>query len=305
MNTLSIQKWFYLISLSIIWGSSYILIKKGLEGFGFMQAATVRLLAAGLMFLPLGFYHFRKIPLKKFPLIMLSGLLAMFIPSYLFSISQQHVQSSLAGILVAMTPSFTLLFSIIFFKKTYSKIQITGLVLGLVCSILLSFMSSPGLGLSINTYVWLIMLSTIGYGLNINLVKHFLGNVPAQHMSSVSVSLCGLLAFGFVFIPQRSEFHFTQNNVGPLLALLALGIFGTALAQLIHNKLILISSPLFASAVTYLIPVIAIIWGLVDNEPLTLLHFISCIGILISVYMIRSEIKTSRPLKFSAEEVLK
>jgi drug/metabolite transporter (DMT)-like permease len=285
---LPLQKWLYLFAIAIIWGSSYILIKKGLEGFGFMQAATIRLMAAGLVFLPFGIYHFRKIPFRKFPVIVVSGLLAMFIPSYLFSIAQQHVQSSLAGILVAMTPSFTFLFSIIFFKKTYSKIQVVGLLLGLICSIVLSIMSSGGSELSINIYVWLIIIATLGYGININIVKYFLSDVPSQYMSTVSVSLNGLFAF-LVFIPNRNEFLFVHDNVGPLIALLTLGIFGTALAQLLHNRLIFISTPLFASSITYLIPVIAIAWGLVDQEPITLVHFISCIGILISVYMIRKE----------------
>lgn len=289
IHNASFQKWFFLVVLSLIWGSSYILIKIGLTGYGYLEGATIRLVAAGIVFLPLGLYYFTKIPLKKFPLVVLSSLLSMFLPAYLLSLSQQHVQSSVTGILIAMTPSFTFLVSVFFFKKSYSAIQFAGLALGLLCCVVLSVVSSGGLGANLNIYVFLIITATLCYGLNINLVKHYLADVPSLGLSAVSVSINGILAFIFVYMPRYDQVQFVESNAIALIALLGLGIFGTALAQLINNKLITLSSPLFASAITYTIPVIAILWGLLDEEPLTMLHFVVIMGILASVYMIRKE----------------
>lgn len=127
------------------------------------------------------------------------------------------------------------------------------------------------------------------YGLNINVVKQYLSDISPLHLSAVAVSLNGLIAFAAVFIPNYEHFEFTASRLPSLAAMLTLGILATALAQLIHNKLISVSSPLFASTMTYLIPVVAVMWGLLDHEPLVALHFIAIAGILLSVYMIRRE----------------
>lgn len=287
--TASFQKWFYLAALTLIWGSSYILIKIGLQGYGYVESATLRLMAAGVTFLPLGLRYINRIPRRKMPLVVLSGMLAMFMPSYLFSLSQQHLQSSVAGILVAMTPAFTLVFSVVFFRKTYSLLQVAGLVLGLLCCITLSVISSGSITFSLNVYVFLIVAATMCYGLNINVVKQYLSDIPPLHLSAVAVSINGLIAFAAVFIPNYEQFEFSAAILPSLVALLTLGILATALAQLIHNKLISVSSPLFASTMTYLIPVVAVMWGFLDHEPLIALHFIAIAGILVSVYMIRRE----------------
>jgi drug/metabolite transporter (DMT)-like permease len=291
-QAVTIRKWLYLLTLSLIWGSSYILIKKGLEGFGYIEGATIRLMSAGIVALPLGLRYYKKIPHQKILLVLLSGLLSTFIPSYLFCLSQQHIQSSVAGILIAMTPSFTFLISVLFYRNAYMRTQVVGLFIGLFSSIVLSFAASSGLAISFNLYALLIVLATVCYGININLVKHYLRDVNPLHLSMVSVSLNGLLAFVFVFLPTHDQFQFTSGAVDPLLALLTLGIAGTAFAQLLHNKLIAVASPLFASAFTYLIPVIALAWGMLDQEVVTNIHFIAVFGILISVYLIRKEKKS-------------
>lgn len=290
-TTSSANKWLYFIALSLIWGSSYILIKKGLEGFGYVAAASIRLVAAGLAFLPFAITYFRRIQPKKLPIILLSSLLSMLIPSYLFSLSQEHIQSSVAGILIAATPSFTFLFSIFFFKNTYSYSQFIGLLLGLSCSVALSLLSSGGTTLSVNVYVFLVIGATLCYGLNINLVKYYLADIPPLQLSAVSVALNGFVAFFFVAVPNYELFQFSQASIGPIAALLILGLLGTALAQFLHTKLIQRSSPLFASTTTYVIPVVAIFWGILDNEPFTFGHFMACLGILVSVYLVRRETK--------------
>lgn len=283
------QKWFYLIALSLIWGSSYILIKIGLFGFGYVQSATIRLMAAGILFLPFAITNIRKLAINKFPLVVVSALLGMFIPAYLFTMAQQHVQSSVAGILIALTPTFTFLISIIFFRKQYSAWQVTGLVLGFLGCTTLSLASSFGT-ISLNAYVLLIALATLCYGVNINLIKFYLSDIQPFQLSVWSVTINGLFALLFVFLPRYEEFKFENMEVTPLLALLTLGVFGTALAQVFHNRLIAISSPLFSSTSTYLIPIVAIFWGVVDGEILGPVHYLVITIILFSVYLIRKDI---------------
>jgi drug/metabolite transporter (DMT)-like permease len=177
----------------------------------------------------------------------------------------------------------------VFFRKTYSFLPVAGLALGLLCCITLSVISSGSISFSLNVYVFLIVAATMCYGLNINVVKQYLSDIPPLHLSAVAVSINGLIALAVVFIPNYEQFEFSAVALPSLVALLTLGILATALAQLIHNKLISVSSPLFASTMTYLIPVVAVMWGFLDHEPLVALHFIAITGILVSVYMIRRE----------------
>ena len=285
MNS-SFAKWFYLLALSLIWGSSFILIKKGLTGFGYFEAATIRLVSAGLVFLPFGLLNFSKIPRDKMVFVGLAALLGMVLPAYFFCLAQQHVQSSVAGILNALTPVFTFVFAILLFRTSYKTKQVAGLLLGLICAVLLA-MDDPATTIRFNLYAGLIVLATAFYGLNINLIKNRLAEIPAIALSTVAVSVAGLLAFLLVMLPNLEKYTVAEHQWTPLLALLALGVFGTALAQLLHYQLISQSSALFASSPTYIIPIVAVCWGLLDGEPFHLLHALSVAGILAAVVMIR------------------
>ena len=282
----SLAKWFYLLALSLIWGSSFILIKKGLTGFGYFEAATIRLVSAGLVFLPFGLLNFSKIPRDKIVFVGLAALLGMVLPAYFFCLAQQHVQSSVAGILNALTPVFTFVFAILLFRTSYKIKQVAGLLLGLICAVLLA-MDDPTTTIRFNLYAGLIVLATAFYGLNINLIKNRLAEIPAIALSTVAVSVAGLLAFLLVMLPNLEKYTVAEHQWTPLLALLALGVFGTALAQLLHYQLISQSSALFASSPTYIIPIVAVCWGLLDGEPFHLLHALSVAGILAAVVMIR------------------
>ena len=285
MNS-SFAKWVFLLALSLIWGSSFILIKKGLTGFGYFEAATIRLVSAGLVFLPFGLLNFSKIPRDKMVFVGLAALLGMVLPAYFFCLAQQHVQSSVAGILNALTPVFTFVFAILLFRTSYKTKQVAGLLLGLICAVLLA-MDDPTTTIRFNLYAGLIVLATAFYGLNINLIKNRLAEIPAIALSTVAVSVAGLLAFLLVMLPNLEKYTVAEHQWTPLLALLALGVFGTALAQLLHYQLISQSSALFASSPTYIIPIVAVCWGLLDGEPFHLLHALSVAGILAAVVMIR------------------
>lgn len=282
----ALAKWFYLFVLSLIWGSSFILIKKGLTGFGYFEAATIRLMSAGLAFLPFGWNNFGKIPRAQYPYILLTALLGMFIPAFLFCMAQMKVQSSVAAMLNGLTPVFTFVFSIFIFKIGYKRNQVLGLLLGLGCAILLALERSTST-LTFNWHAGLIILATLCYGFNINLIKQRLSHIPAITLSTVTVSIAGLLAFFFAFLPNLEQYHPVHMEWGPLLALMTLGVFGTAIAQLIQYKLIKETSALFASSTTYIIPVVAVCWGILDGEQFQWTHALSIAAILAAVVLIR------------------
>ncbi|MEP7320776.1 MAG: DMT family transporter [Saprospiraceae bacterium] len=281
-------RWILLILLSLIWGSSFILIKKGLEHYGFIQAATIRLMTAGLSLLPLAFFQFKKIPGHKLKYVCLTGFFAMFLPAYLFCFAQQHIQSSVAGILNALTPTWTLLIAIFWFKNKFAFLQIIGLVLGLASSFYLSMLSSRT-GWSINAYALLVVLATVCYGLNINLVKNHLSVVSPIAVSVCSVVFAGLMAMLIFFLPNINSFRIAPEHYSSLYALMLLGLIGSALAIIIHNYLISISTPLFASANTYFIPMVAIGWGVLAGEKLNFYHVIGMAGLMLSVGLIRKQ----------------
>ncbi len=279
-------KWLLMVLLTLIWGSSFILIKKGLEGFAYMEAATIRMMSAGSMFIIPAFLYFKNIPKNKYWAIFLSALLGMFFPAYLFCHAQEHVQSVVAGLLNCLTPAFAILISVLVYKSRMKSIQIIGLILGLVCAMLLSFERSAG-ELSFNSYAIYIVLATISYGMNINLMKNHLQEVNSLSVSFVSVSIAGLLSFSIFFLPNVSNYSISEMNWKPFIYLCILGMCGTALAQIFFNRLIQITSPLFAGSVTFLMPLVALMWGILDGEALGIIHFFCIAGIIFSVYLVR------------------
>jgi len=288
MKSPSPANWLTLLFLSLIWGSSFILIKKGVQAFGFIEAASIRLMAGGAVFLPAAIFQYKFIPREKWGHVVLITFVGMFIPAFLFCLAQQHVQSAVAGIMNALTPVFTFIFSIVLFKKTARINHVLGLLLGLVCAILLVIERTGG-DFSLNIYAGLIVVATVCYGLNINLVKNYLFDVPSLALSSVSVALGGLLSFLFIFLPRHANYAMTDERWLPLGALILLGMMSTALAQLFFYKLIQDTSAIFASSTTYIMPVVAVLWGLLDGEPLNWKHGLSIAGILTAVILIRKE----------------
>ncbi len=220
--------------------------------------------------------------------MVLITMIGMFIPAFLFCLAQQHVQSAVAGILNALTSVFTFVFSIFLFKKSYKVNHIAGLLLGFVCAAML-ILERSDTAFTLNIYAGLIVLATIFYGLNINLIKHKLHDVPAIALSSVSVSIAGLLAFLFVFLPRHEHYAMTPDRWLPLAALVTLGIMGTGLATVLYYKLIKVTSALFASSTTFVMPIVAVMWGVLDGEVFHLIHAVSIVGILVAVVLIRKE----------------
>jgi drug/metabolite transporter (DMT)-like permease len=279
-NLLTIS-WLLLIFLSLIWGSSFILVKKGLVAFSPMQVASIRTTAGFLALLFLALPHLRQIPREKWAYLWLSGMLGVFIPAFLFAYAQTSISSSLAGVFNALTPLFTLLFGIAFFHQKGSKYKFLGVFLGLLGSVGLSFLSSKqGMG-QFNISVLLIVLATMLYGMNVNLVKKHLNQLKPLQVSAMSLFVIGPFALLGFWLTNVVDTLNTHSGAWEALGyLVMLGVFSTAIATVFFNYLLQISSAVFASSVTYLIPIVAIGWGVWDGEQLLWAHFICFLGIL-------------------------
>jgi drug/metabolite transporter (DMT)-like permease len=278
--------WGILILLTLVWGSSFILIKKGLGVFTATQVSALRILSAAVFMTPFAISRIRKTEKKHFLLIFLSGFIGSLIPAYLFALAQTRLDSAITGIINAMTPVFVVLIGAMFYKQKINRIMIAGLLLAFSGTAMLMFYAAEGHRV-INYFALLVVAATVMYGLNVNILKFNLSKLNAVAISSISLSFMGPVAAVQLFV--FTDFvHRMQSGESALLALgylSLLGIVGTGLALILFNKLIKIATPLFASSVTYLIPVVAVCWGIVDGEQLTIRHFVSMLIIAVGVYL--------------------
>ena len=277
---------FYLI-LILTWGSSFILMKIGLQYYTPPQVATIRMVSALIALIGLAVFHVRKIPLHKFGYVAISGIVGMFFPAFLFCYAEAGMSSAIAGILNALVPTFTLIIGALFFKQRIKRAHVLGLIIGF-SGILLLILINPVGQLALNSYAFLVIAATICYGLNINIVKHFLADVDPLPISTVSVSISGILAL--IYMLFKGGLHLiplNAQNKTPLLAAIALGVFGTAMAQSLFNQLIKKTSGLFASTIVYVLPIVAIFWGVLYGEKLVPLHYCGMLLIIIGIVVIR------------------
>lgn len=278
-------KWIYLIVLSLIWGSSFILIKKGLIGLTAMQLGSLRILFAAIFLLIIGFKSLSKIPKNKWKYIALTSLFGTFTPAYLFAIAETEIDSSITAILNALTPLNTLILGALFFGISFQKRQIWGVFIGLIGSVLLVLngaMNNPGHNYY---YAILVIIATICYAINVNLIKRFLSDLSPLSITTGNFTVLFLPAFLILFFSGFFEVVHIEKVQHSVLFIMMLGVVGTGIANVLFFKLIQMSSPVFATSVTYLIPIVAFFWGLLDNEMLTPIQFIGAFIILIGVYL--------------------
>lgn len=277
--------WLLFILLSLIWGSSFILMKKGSENLSGWQIGSLRIFAAGLVFFPFAIVHLSKIPSKKIPFLILSGLLGNLLPAFLFAIAVEKIDSSMEGILNSLTPLFVIVISILFFKDKLQNKKIAGVLVGLSGLIVLS-LSKSNLLHSDFAYTLLILLATLCYGLNVNIVSHYLKGIEPMKMATVSLSIMAIPA-GIIAWQQNvfSIAQYDETARWSIAAIVLLGVVGSAIATALFYALIKRAGGLFASLVTYGIPIVSIIWGLLDGENVTILQ-VMCLGVILSgVYL--------------------
>jgi len=275
-----------LLLLAFVWGSSFILMKIGLKSFSPDQAGALRILLASLALLPLSLRNLKNIQKKDLKSLLIAGFIGSFFPAFLFMKAETQINSSLAGMLNSLTPVFTLLVGLLFHKTEIRWMQVAGLTLGLLGASGL-ILSGEGFSLNaVNSYAFYIVLATCFYAISINQIKAKLGHLSGIQVTSLSFLFIGPVALIYLLTTDLSPVAESPGWPVHLLALATLAIVGTALAMLLMNTLIRHSTAVAASSVTYIIPVFAILWGVLDGEKITLLHLL-CMGLILSgVYLI-------------------
>lgn len=281
MKNQKIVNWGIFILLSLIWGSSFILMKISREGLNGVQIGALRIFFAGLVFLPFALFHLRHLSRQKALLALLSGLLGNLLPAFLFAIAiDKKIDSSLAGILNSLTPLLVIVLEVIFFKTALPRNKIIGVSIGFTGLLLLS-LAKGGISLQNAAYASLILVATLLYAINVHVVARYLNEINPLHLATVSLAGMGILA-GLIAWQQQSLAQFrasevTRWSVG---ATALLGMAGSAFATVLFYTLIRRAGGLFASLVTYGIPVVAIGWGMIAREPVTLVQ-VGCLGMIL------------------------
>jgi drug/metabolite transporter (DMT)-like permease len=283
------KRWFQftiLMILAFIWGSSFILMKIGMKSFSSDQAAALRILLASLVLSPIAISQIKKLQRKDLVSLLIAGFIGSFFPAFLFMKAETRIDSALAGMLNSLTPVFTLMIGLLFHRTVFRWMQVVGLSLGLAGATGL-ILAGDGFHLgTINSYALYIVLATCFYAISINQIKSKLPHLTGVQVTSFSFLFIGPVALIYLF---TTDFAPVLGNTGwpfHLLALATLGIVGSALAMLMMNSLIRNTSAIGASSVTYIIPIFAILWGLLYGEKVTMLHLIYMFFILAGVYLI-------------------
>jgi drug/metabolite transporter (DMT)-like permease len=278
---------FLLIVLALIWGTSFILIKQGLKVFAPTEVATLRVTAAFLFLLPVALMRLKGLKIEDFGVLLVSGLLGIFFPAFLFSTAQTKLDSSVAGILNTLSPICTMIVGAIFFQQKFRAWAVVGILIGLGGTVMLMLSRNGTSVTGINYYSLLIVVACLMYGANLNWVKFKVHGLPALTITSVSVLLIGPMAmvylFGFTdFTTKLETVPGAWTSFGYVVLL---GCMSTAVAISLFNELVKISTPLFTSSVTYLMPIVSVGWGLLDGEKLYAGHYLGMAAILGGVYL--------------------
>ena len=281
------QKWLYLILLSFVWGSSFILMKKALIGLTPIQLGALRILIAGLFLLMIGFKSLKEIKKKHYKYIFYTALCGTFFPVFLFAYAVKGIDSSIASILNSLTPFNTLIFGVLAFGFTFKKQQLLGIIIGLIGTVILIL---KGADLNPNQNYWfslLVFIASIGYALNVNMVKKHLSDISALSIVAGNFLLLVIPAFIVLFFTGFFDtLEYTETKITALGYITILAVFGTGIAKIFYNKMVHLSTPIFASSVTYLIPIVAVFWGIVDGEKLSLIQLLAGGIILFGVYLV-------------------
>lgn len=285
------NKWFLLIIMALTWGSSFILIKKSLPVFSPYQIGAFRVGLSGLILAFIGLPALRKMKLRDALWVAAAGFFGNFLPMFLFPIAQTQVSSSLAGIINSLEPIFVLVFGFFIFGIRSKTIQVIGAIIGFIGAATLLYFSETTSGESQLAYTLLMVLASGSYAVSALIIKLKLQEVKSIHVSS---SVFTIWMFPSIVILIFSGFFGIEYNAEAYKALgflSILSIFGTAIGIMLFYKLIQDTSAVFASTVSYLLPVVAVMWGILDGEQFTIWYLLGALLILIGIYLIREKKK--------------
>ena len=282
-----------LVTLSMIWGTSFILIKQGLKVFSGDEVGALRVSAASLFLFPVALLRLRELKQVHFGRLLAAGLMGTFFPAFLFGIAQTQITSSVAGILNTLSPVWTVIMGALFFHQRFRLIAILGIAISFGGTILLAVSRSGGAIGGFNTYALLIVLACVLYGTNLNWVKFKIADLGSITITSVALTLIGPLGmiylFGFTGFTHKLAVADGAWRAFGFIILLA--FMSTVVATLLFNKLVKIATPLYACSVTYIMPIVSVMWGLLDDEQLYVGHFIGMALILGGVYLANARAK--------------
>ena len=281
--------WILFLALSMIWGSSFILIKKGLTSLNPEEVAALRIASASLVLLPFAAKRIKEINKKNIASLILVGFMGSLLPAFFFALAQTKLPSALTGIMNALTPFFTIIISVLFFREKPEKRVYFGVILGFLGTLFLISTRENG-QISFNCYAFFVVAATILYGINANLIKHYLNFMKSLSIASLSLIMIGPLAIIYLlFLTPFSAYIHEPKVLIASCYIIILGVFGTALALILFNKMVKLTNAVFSTSVTYLIPIISVFWGFIDGEQLSLLQLISMLIIMTGIFIANSK----------------
>ena len=289
----SVLVWVIFFLLILTWGSSFILIKKGLTVFSSNEVGALRTAISSLVLLPFVILRFSKISLKQWKLLAILGVMNGLLPPFLFAKAQTGIDSHLAGVLNSLTPLLTLLIGLLFFHLKTKWYNVLGIIIGLLGTIgLLSI--SGGKSLEFNfSYGIYIIIATTCYGISANIIKYLLYDLDAISIAAFSFFIVGvpLIFYLLGFTDILHQLKYDNNFCEGIIYITILAVFGTAIALIAFNKLIKMTNVIFATSITYLIPVVALLWGIMDGESLGIINLLWISVIIIGVVLVNASNK--------------
>lgn len=287
------KKWLYLIVLSLIWGTSFILIKKALLGLNPYQLGALRTIITGLFLFLAGFNTIKTIKKEAWKWIAVSGLFGSFLPAFFFAIAETEIDSAVVSVLNSLVPLNTILLGFAVFKIASTRRQLLGVIIGFVGTTIL-ILKGAALNPQQNyLYAGFVIASTLMYAINVNIIKKHLQDVKPLAIATGNYvvifipAIIVLIATGFFTAETFNTAYFTES----VIYVAILSLFGTALAKVLFNKLVQMSTPVFASSVTYVMPIVALAWGILDGEGFSVLQGLASGIILIGVYLSQRSVK--------------
>ena len=262
MNTEQ-KKWIFLFLLALTWGSSFILIKKGLLGLSPLQLGSLRTVISSLFIFIIGYKSLKTIQNHQWKWIVITGFLGTFFPSFLFAFAETEVDSGVVSILNSLVPLNTILIGLAVFKITSTKTQVFGVILGFIGASMLIFNSMELHPDQNYLYAGFVVLATVMYASSVNIIKRYLQDVKpiaiaTGNFVAIVIPAILVLSFSNFFTTLTFENESIYMSIG---CVAILSLFGTVMAKIIFNTLIQISSPVFASSVAYLMPLVALTMG--------------------------------------------
>lgn len=289
----STKDWLLLIGLSVIWGFSFIFMKYGLKTFSWDQVAALRISFSFVFTLPLFIYHFKKIKRAEIKYYCAVGFFGSGLPAFCFTFAQTHIASGITGVLNSLTPVFTFIIGVLLFSMRFERNKFLGLVIALTGAIVLVVFDKTAGGESNLLYALPLFLATMSYAMSANIVKKYLQNAHPLALGAVGVMFIGIPAMTYLFTTDFLTRTSMETFSISFMSIMSLSFFGTVLASIGYYLLIQKTDPIFGSLVAYLIPIVAIIAGVVDGEILRAYHFVGMAFILAGIYVINKPVKTA------------